>query len=444
VTNQVTHFGISEDGTTLLTVDVTLLQLTTLGRNVILLDHSGTEIAISQVFTLKFWSAANNNTTISAGEKNLPTYELNALIVHLHGRIVAVAGLILSHNGNIGVTSSIEENCFRVWKRQLQGSVASRGKDMDSSLSGVWKCVFHLQTPAGFQPPSGPMAFSPDDSLLAVANGNVVTLWDYEQSALLRSIGCGTPESFVVKELYLDETGRIIVTSTVAAKMECHSIFPQKTQLLSSSKIWEWSANTPSVEEDETIGVSTTAITCYLASSQEFAIAVSSSFGVNHDGKQFRKGSSDSTTKLFFIDAQTGIQNHCDEVCNFDGTVQSMCSYGEFILLWMDTKEVLKVRHRRGGNLGWVKASYVQHVAQQAKGKSAALDLLFLEQGKNKKSSKRTLILSISDDLAGSKKRQTVVEGFGIGQIENSELPLLTSTFFRDFVGQRLPRMGLN
>jgi len=438
--NQVTHFAMSEDGTTLLTVDITLLQLTTLGRNVLLVDQNGKETAVSQVFTLKFWyrfTTTHDSTASATVGNETPPYELNALIMHPHGRCAAVTGLILSHNGNIGVTTSMEENCFRVWKRQA--SAIPNGTTADSSLSSAWKCVFHLQTPAGFQPPSGPMAFSPDDSLLAVANGNVVTLWDYEQSAFLRSIGCGHPESFTVKELYLDETARIIVTNTDSAKIECHSIFPQKEQSLSSSKIWEWSFNDSSCKEYD--GVSRASVTCYLSSLKKFAVAVATSYKII--GKPSEPC---SITKLFFVDALTGMQSDSNAVCTIDGKVLSMCSYGDRILLWMDTNELMMVRYSH--DLSWLPSSgkagvhHIQQSARQTSGKSAALSLLFVDDPKkemNKKKMKRTII-SITSDDAMLNKRQMIVEGFGIGQIQNSELPSLSSTFIRDFIGQRLPK----
>jgi hypothetical protein len=70
------------------------------------------------------------------------------------------------------------------------------------------------------------------------------------------------------------------------------------------------------------------------------------------------------------------------------------------------------------------------------------LNLLFVDDPKkemNKKKMKRTLISTASDD-AMLNKRQMIVEGFGIGQIQNSELPSLSSSFIRDFIGQRLPK----
>lgn len=438
VPSRVSHFAFSADGTTLLTVDSTVLQLTAIGRDVRLEDNQNTNSSTwNQVTTLKFWSSSAPN---NSNKSNSP-YHMNALIMHPHGRSASVAGLVLSNNGSVGVTASVQENCFRVWKRY-----DSSGRYAGSLNSILWRCVFQFQTPAGIYPPSGPMAFSPDDSLLAVANGNVVTIWDYEQSTLLRSIG-----SFfgnIVKDLYIDETGRIVVSGN--AKLECHSIFPRKTISQSNStKVWEWCDNNSSMikarsseeeqEEDKLSTSPTSTITsCYLAAFQEFAIAVSSQY-LDREDNEVKNG---SITYVYFIDAITGIQKSSDEyLYTITGAVHSICSCGGFVFLWMSTSELIKINSRGSPSLPSMLTptiSLQNEAPHDARSHAPALfDLLGDSKDVKPKRLHHVVVSSTIDDPK-PKKRPTLVEGFGIGNVLNSELPLLSGSFIRDFVCQRL------
>ena len=438
VPSRVSHFAFSADGTTLLTVDTSVLQLTAIGREVHLEDdHNTNSSTWNQVTTLKFWSSSAPNDN---NKSNSP-YHMNALIMHPHGRSASVAGLVLSNNGIVGVTSSVQENCFRVWKRH-----DSSGRYAGSTNSILWRCVFQFQTPAGIYPPSGPMAFSPDDSLLAVANGNVVTIWDYEQSTLLRSIGSFLGN--IVKDLYIDETGRIVVSGNT--KLECHSIFPRKTiSQPNSTKVWEWCDNNCSTtkarrseeeQEDNKLSMSpaNTITSCFLAAFQEFAIAVSSHY-LDREDSEIKNG---SITHVYFIDAITGIQKSSKEhLYTITGAVHSMCSCGELVFLWMSTSELIKINSRGSLSLPSMftpPISLQNEVQDDARSHAPALfDLLGDSKDVKQKRLHHVVVNSTIEDPK-PKKRPTLVEGFGIGNVSNSELPLLSGSFIRDFVCQRL------
>ena len=178
---RVSHFAFSSNGNVLVTVDNTLSELETLGRQVI--ANNG---IISESTTLKFWTRSE---TPMNGTR-MP-YTLNSVVTNPHGHAQNISGIVLNDKGTRLVTISSTENAFRLWTFNLD-------KDLENHEGG-WKCKYKISTPSSFSSYaiSGAMSFNPvpkddDESVLAIAYGNNIALWDVsvdrEYPILLRTL----------------------------------------------------------------------------------------------------------------------------------------------------------------------------------------------------------------------------------------------------------------
>ena len=178
---RVSHFAQSSSGKVLVTVDKTLSELDIYGRRVKVQKD-----VISESTSLKFWARSNE----ALKGMNMP-YHLDSVMTNPHGHANNISGLSLTRKGTRLVTISSTEDAFRLWTRD------SSGKSVDAH--GGWKCKFKISTPSSFSSCiiSGAMAFNPvskgeDESVLAIAYGNTIGLWDAsverDYPILLRSI----------------------------------------------------------------------------------------------------------------------------------------------------------------------------------------------------------------------------------------------------------------
>lgn len=199
----VTHLAVGKDGRDMVTVDVAWTENTSIGAPRVLSGPNGDRVAMNVCTSVKFWAHVNSPTRGGTPAKrrrgrigDVPMdYELVSSMASPHGREGAVCALAVARGGNVACTLSGEEDAFRVWVKNAVAPPSGSG----AGTSTLWKCLYRVKTPSGYSNllsrgvPSDylarrPVAFSSDGSVLSVAYGPCVTLWDHSDATLLTSV----------------------------------------------------------------------------------------------------------------------------------------------------------------------------------------------------------------------------------------------------------------
>jgi len=206
----------------LLTVDVVPTENAALGAPL----PSGA----GSITTLRFWKLPQQQLEGSSIHHPANNYQMVAAMAHPHGSRNRVSALAVSDHGRYAVTVSNDERAFRLWRRGTGGdeevedgaTVAARRA---SSLDAVeeeeeWMCRCKVSIPSGYSnldSTNGGVAFSPDASVLAVAFGHHVTLWDHSEVALLTAIRHGSDEAPVESVQFLSSDNLVDLLLTQSA-----------------------------------------------------------------------------------------------------------------------------------------------------------------------------------------------------------------------------------
>lgn len=189
----VIHHAFSGNGSDLITVDEAPTENSLVGAYE---QHNGTEYGI--VSTIRFWSLNDGPTNTRASQRNARAPYLQiASMTYPHGPKNRVDALALSNDGVLACTVSNQEKAFRIWEKDVLPVVAGSTRDDDEAEDGpaeTWTCRYKVSVPSGlsnFATPTGGVAFSDDGSILAVAFGRHVTLWDADEAQLLTSFQDG-------------------------------------------------------------------------------------------------------------------------------------------------------------------------------------------------------------------------------------------------------------
>ncbi len=150
------------------------------------------------------------------------SYELVSSMVAPHGRNGQVCALAMTPDGNTACTLSREEDAFRVWVKNTSYSF-STAKEMGSTL---WKCLYKVKAPSGYanllsgceSTGERVVTFSSDGSVLSVAYGPYLTLWDHGNATLLTSVSIdsdGVGSSQDIRQVhFLNDTDDAILIAT--------------------------------------------------------------------------------------------------------------------------------------------------------------------------------------------------------------------------------------
>lgn len=183
-TPSVTHLSMSCDGNVMITIDQTVTENTSLGRQIKWADDE-----VLAVFdSIKFWTLVGRATKKVRGD--MP-YELSAAMPGPHRLKNGVDSLGMTSDGSVACTVSKDEGCFRLWKRSAGDSFSGIQRDAQRRVQPSWSCSYKIANPSGYankSTPSNGIAFSRDGSVLAVAYGSDVTLWDHRSATFLTVI----------------------------------------------------------------------------------------------------------------------------------------------------------------------------------------------------------------------------------------------------------------
>ena len=194
----ITHMVLSNSGNDLITIDTMLSENTGVGNfcKVNSFTSSGDDLSeeMSFVTNIKFWSWSREmeKNAVARG-KGMP-YELIAAMPAPHGLANGtVDSLAISPDGTRACTLSTTEGAFHIWAKGR-----SSGKN---SAAPSWTRLCKIAIPSGYSNTSeserdqnsNKITFSPDGSVLALAFGRHVTLWDHTSATMLNTIHAPEP-----------------------------------------------------------------------------------------------------------------------------------------------------------------------------------------------------------------------------------------------------------
>jgi len=197
----VTNFVFSDSGNDLITVDTMLTENLSLGKSceVESVVNNDTDLSkkMSLVTNIKFWSRAREvgkRLTAERHGKGMP-FELISAMPNPHGYINGeIDALAISRLGNRACSLSSQEGAFHIWGK---GKTFTADKNSLSPLQPSWKRLCKITIPSGYssslkhgtgQDKNSTVAFSNDGSVLAIAFGRHITLWDHSNATLLKTL----------------------------------------------------------------------------------------------------------------------------------------------------------------------------------------------------------------------------------------------------------------
>ena len=193
----VTHLAFSNSGNDLITIDTMLSENTGVGKfcKVKSFTSDGDDLSeeMSFVTNIKFWAWSKElEKNAEKRGKGMP-YELIAAMPAPHGVAKgSVDALAISPDGNRACTLSKEEGAFHIWAKG-RSSGLNKGTTVLLPSLPSWKRLCKITIPAGYlnacdtgsDQNNNLVPFSPDGSVVAIAFGRHVTLWDHTTATIL-------------------------------------------------------------------------------------------------------------------------------------------------------------------------------------------------------------------------------------------------------------------
>jgi NET1-associated nuclear protein 1 (U3 small nucleolar RNA-associated protein 17) len=425
-TPSITNHIFSDDGSQLVTLEETPTENLFIGSY----ERKGNE-EYGIVSTIRFWSWRDSSATQGGAP-----YALSAAMTYPHGPKNRVSALTLTKDGSMACTISNDEKAFRVWHKVIAD------EEDDESLP-TWTCRYKVTIPAGFSnflTSRDGVAFSDDSSIIAIAFGSMVTLWDSVEARFLKSIRHLEDFTCPIDSIKFVKTGKLqdllLIKSDLGVSLQ--SPFGNGANL----KGWSWGLPPAS----KNVIVTDTAL---IRTHGCVAISVF-----------------DSTmgqSRLVFIDiisGKAGVNDNTSDnmatITGIDGCVQCMCAPGKPqkrsnwesddsdrkvpLNLFTLTSSGALLKFTNGAD-----DSPTFDWKVESKNSGPRLDISRGDNSKHQRT-ESTQLEDLVDDEPVAKK--AAVEIFGLSLMEankatpppTAELPALSTAFVRAFVGRGLSR----
>jgi NET1-associated nuclear protein 1 (U3 small nucleolar RNA-associated protein 17) len=174
-TPSIINHAFSANGDELITLDETPTENTFVGA-----QEEGSEHGV--VTAIRFWSWNDANT-----KESVVPYTLSAAMTYPHGPKNRVSALAVSNDGTCACTVSNDEKAFRIWHR----AAVVEEEEAATGRVPAWSCRYRVTIPSGysnFATRREGAAFSEDGSIVAIAFGSMITLWDINEARYLTSL----------------------------------------------------------------------------------------------------------------------------------------------------------------------------------------------------------------------------------------------------------------
>ncbi len=428
----------SKDGQDLITIDESPTENTSVGANYEA-KQGGKHGAVG---TIRFWSW--NDSSTARGETS-PPYDEIASMTFPHGPKNRISAIAMSQDGSIACTLSCNEKCYRVWQKSR--ALSKRGVSANNNKS--WACKYKVKIPAGLSncatSRSG-LAFSEDNSLLAIAFDTIVTIWDTDGGRLLttfdHSQGTTNLDSLrfvspgVHQDLLLIQSSKCISLRSLYGANGSSGNFEG----------WSWSVH-PSAKGSSITGVE-------LIESHE-CVAIS----IYNQAKD--------QSKIVLVDVKTGKRaSGTSLIENLEGSIRSLCAIGKPRVPksnWDAQKQSNKSTQQSPLMLYALMSTgdlvlCTELSNYQGKTKTLAnaedfvsaaprLDISTNNNDRRKRQRTNTTSSNIIDEELLFRPKRLALDVFGFGTNNDStlgpstaELPSLSSNFVRTFLGRNLQK----
>ena len=202
----ITHLVLSNSGDDMITIDTMLSENKNVGALIQVDKRSGEEMSMTT--NIKFWHWSNDleqRNSREASSKGMP-FEMIAAMPSPHGLFNGqVDALAISPDGSRACSLSHQEGFFHVWvKNEVK-------VDAKSPSIPAWSRLYKVAIPGHARSTSvkytatnveSTISFSNDGSVLAVASGSTITLWDHVTATLLNSVHAADD----VREIYFSRS----------------------------------------------------------------------------------------------------------------------------------------------------------------------------------------------------------------------------------------------
>lgn len=400
----------SSDGKEMLTIDTVPTENHAIG----VCEHLESGQAVGSISTIRFWSSSEQGS-----------YELVAARASPHGSENRISAAVLSPDGRHACTVSNDEKAFRLWRYDASEGSSDKGKSVS------WVCQHKVDFPSGYSNhPSYALAFSSDASVLAVAFGSMITLWDHHNVTLLTSLRHLEDLEDTTKEIQFVQSKKL-VDMVLASSSRGVSLQSPYGKQATNAKEWVWEV--PKSMKDVRISNS-----AFVAESNLVSISL-------YD-------ESDNTSKFVLIDALTGnLSKLTDSSVDFQDEAVSIAGMAPSSKARSTkdsaTKNVFYVLTKKGEILVFSNQSSDgsrSHTIQTTT--SAASTIPKLPRHVYKESSrKRPASVLTMADLEEAPQKKLSLDRFGcfVGEdnaAPSTSLPQLSGAFARAFVGRHLRR----
>jgi hypothetical protein len=447
----ITHIALSNLGNDIITIDTTLSENTGVG-NMCTVDSftsDGNDLSDQMSFAtnIKFW-AWSKDLEVNANEsgKGMP-YELIAAMPAPHGLTKgSIDALGLSPDGSRACTVSFAEGYFHIWAK-------SRASTLDknvtpSSSTPSWKRLCKIGIPSGYSRSyvgdtslngSNLVAFSPDGSVLAIAFGRFITLWDHTNATMLNSLHA--PESIRSISFVRSPLDMILVVGTTSVSL----LPPFGNGYLGNSS---WTYRLPEHDEtfEETMKLS---LVTPLTSRKELAVAIT-----------FMKKDTSPFTKVVLVDLFTGEAKRKRDGTpvswQINGSLQSLADISQIKSTWSLEDALLialtnenemfllrdgdaKPNGEKLDNAPTTRGCFarVEYTATKALTSTAPI----LENPTVKRArmhEKLEMTDMVPNPMAGALLFDSSALGSESGSVPTSQLPALSGSFVRSFISRKM------
>lgn len=294
------------------------------------ISESGNDLTetMSYVTQIKFWTWSREMEKNANKERSGMPYELIAAMPAPHGLTNgSVDALDISPDGTKACTLSLAENEFHIWTKG-RSVTYTPGSSVLSAAVPSWKRLCRIGIPSGYVTgkeeghAQKPITFSSDGSVLAIAFGHHITLWDHAAATMLNTIQA--PEEIDSISFIKAPTDMILVVG----KSSISVLPPFGNAYLGNGA---WSYVLPESNESKT-KISLSNVTC-IASRKEIAVAFN------------ERANAQDSTKIILVDLMTGQAKRDDEGAIFEWRIRtkliSMTDISQIQSNWASDSAVL-------------------------------------------------------------------------------------------------------
>lgn len=445
----VTNFIMSSSGNDLITVDTMLTENTSMGKGCkvksFLNDCDDLSDKMSQITNIKFWAWSRETDSQSSGNQKGMPYEMISAMPNPHGIHGEVDGLAIAPLGNKACSLSYGEKTFHIWMKMRTTNATQR--NFLSPPLPTWRRICKVTVPSGYSTKSGKeytfdknsnVAFSNDGSVLAIAFGSDVTLWDYSNATLLNTIRA--PENLCDISFVRSPLDMILTVGKSSV-----SIMNSFGAGYLGDDCWTYKLQKNTVVEDKELRLG---LVTPLTSRKELAVTIKESL---------KKGNvSSTTTKIVLVDIMTGQpKKHNDgSICSWhvEGNVQCLCDISQSegssdevqLLVLTESNEVYLLDANSDDDEDVKQRGCFSRLQTINSSALSSVGVPKLLVGNKRKSDQLELsgIQSMKEDYDFSSvgKGSFIFDSTETAPLSTSQLPALTGSFTQSFISRKFKK----